>query len=77
MSLLKNLANLFDENSDNSLDKVLDKVERALGTTVDKVEDSVKKLDNVSNKIVKVSETAVASVDKLSDVVDEKDISKD
>jgi hypothetical protein len=77
MSLLKNLANLFDENSDNSLDKVLDKVERALGTTVDKVEDGVKKLDNVSTKLVKVSETAVSSVDKLSDVAEKKDISKD
>lgn len=77
MSLLKNLANLFDENSDNSLDKVLDKVERALGTTVDKVEDGVKKLDTVSTRIVKVSETAVTSVDKLSDMADEKDISKD
>lgn len=74
MSLLKVVANLFDEQSDYSLDNVLKKldqklenVEKNLGTSVDRLEDGVKKLDYASQKTVRVSEIASSAVDKLDD----------
>ena len=65
MAFMKILAGLFDEDSTMSLDKVLDGVEKAIGSAVDKVEEGVKQLEEIPERAAKIGETASTAINKL------------
>lgn len=76
MGLLNNFITLLEEGDDASFEKkmnnALDKIEHVLGTTVDKAENGMKKMDAATKAV----EQTVQKVDKVSraavDVVNKK-----
>jgi hypothetical protein len=71
MSFLTSLSSLLDESSDESFEKKmnrgLDSIEKAIGSSVDKAEHGLKKIDNASKKIVAASNTVESTTEKLAD----------
>ncbi len=69
MSLFKNLMNLLDEDSNDSIDKkitqVLDKVEATFTGGMNKVENNVKKVDTAFNKFDSGLQKTVNTADKV------------
>lgn len=71
MSWLKSLSALLDEDSDKSVEKVLDKVENRIGNATDKLEIGLKKIDNAGQEVVKYNDRAEAALNKLSKISNE------
>lgn len=71
MGFFSALNDLLDEDSDNSLEnrltKGIDGIEKMLNTTLDKTENSIKRIDNATTKLEDITDKTEKAINRIDD----------